>query len=353
MHVKYLIVGQGLAGTVLSYQLLSRGKKVVVVDSDELRSSSHVAAGIFNPITGRKLVKTWMANEIFPYMTVFYKKLEDFLGEKFFYEIPIYRPFFSIQQQNEWMGLSADENMNCFIKAICPNNTYSDYIHDPYGGLELKSCGYVDIATLLSSYRNYLRQIDALIEDKFTVEKFNNGDLSAITFGTECITADFIIYCNGPIAEGGNKFSWLPFRKVKGEIVIIEPEIPLPVIFNKGIFILPVKEGKCKAGATYDRNDDSWDTTKKGREDLLTKLDSLMKKKYKIIDQTAGIRPATLDRKPFIGVHPQDERSLIFNGFGTKGVSMVPYFSDKFCNFLLNKKELPVEVNINRYFSLY
>ena len=77
------------------------------------------------------------------------------------------------------------------------------------------------------------------------------------------------------------------------------------------------------------------------------------KKPYKIVDQEAGIRPATLDRRPFLGVHPEFERLLMFNGFGTKGVSLMPYFSVKFCDFLSNDKELPEEVNINRYFSLY
>ncbi len=350
MRIDYIIVGQGLAGTILSYQLLKRGKSVVVIDNESQLSSSSVAAGIFNPITGRKLVKTWQADTIFPYLIGFYKELETFLNKKFLFEKPIYRPFFNIEQQNEWMGMSAETKMTPFVEEIRPNNQYGSFIDDPFGGLELKSCGYVDIASLLGSYREYLRQQRMLIESDFYLpenpeNEFMIGDINAGEVP--------VIYCNGPTFEKGNPFEWLPFRRVKGEILIIEPEWDLPVIFNKGIFILPLENGHCKVGATYDWKDLTWEITSSGKDKLVGKMDSLFKGKYKIIDHVAGVRPATIDRKPFIGTHPTYPKRLIFNGFGTKGVSLMPFFSEKFCNNLLNNEELPIEVNISRYFSLY
>jgi hypothetical protein len=43
----------------------------------------------------------------------------------------------------------------------------------------------------------------------------------------------------------------------------------------------------------------------------------------------------------------------VFNGLGSKGVSLAPYFAEQFVDFLVNKKELDPEVNINRFGSLY
>src|SRR5690554_1654655 len=109
MEVDFLLVGQGIAGTALSYRLLESGKKVHIVDAAEENDCSRVAAGLYNPVTGRKMVKTWFADHIFPEIEPFYHGLEETLKTKFIYNRPIYRPFSSIEEQNEWMGKSGDE----------------------------------------------------------------------------------------------------------------------------------------------------------------------------------------------------------------------------------------------------
>jgi glycine/D-amino acid oxidase-like deaminating enzyme len=53
----YLIVGQGLAGTSLAWHLKESGKKILIVGDSSLPSSSKVAAGIFNPLTGKNWSK--------------------------------------------------------------------------------------------------------------------------------------------------------------------------------------------------------------------------------------------------------------------------------------------------------
>ncbi|MFT5168556.1 MAG: glycine oxidase, partial [Saprospiraceae bacterium] len=58
-EVDYLIIGQGLAGSLLAYQLLERGKTVQIIDNHHNGASSSIAAGIINPITGRRFAKSW------------------------------------------------------------------------------------------------------------------------------------------------------------------------------------------------------------------------------------------------------------------------------------------------------
>jgi hypothetical protein len=62
----YLIVGQGLAGTILAHHFLEAQIPFEIWDaSPTYFTSSHAAGGIFNPVTGRKLEKTWLAEELF------------------------------------------------------------------------------------------------------------------------------------------------------------------------------------------------------------------------------------------------------------------------------------------------
>ena len=50
-----MICGQGLAGTLLAWELVRLGSRVVVVDPGETVTSSKVAAGIVTPITGKRV----------------------------------------------------------------------------------------------------------------------------------------------------------------------------------------------------------------------------------------------------------------------------------------------------------
>ena len=61
--VEFLIVGQGLAGTALAWELIWRGRDVLVVDAGEAVTSSKIAAGLVTPITGQRLALGWRVDE--------------------------------------------------------------------------------------------------------------------------------------------------------------------------------------------------------------------------------------------------------------------------------------------------
>jgi glycine/D-amino acid oxidase-like deaminating enzyme len=117
--------------------------------------------------------------------------------------------------------------------------------------------------------------------------------------------------------------------------------------------VIPLGDNQYRLGATY-----TWDEldnipTETGRNNLTEKYQKLMKPSMEILSHQAGVRPATKDRRPFIGMHPEFENIGIFNGLGSKGVSLAPYFAKQFVDFLVYQKELHPEVNINRFASLY
>ena len=75
--------------------------------------------------------------------------------------------------------------------------------------------------------------------------------------------------------------------------------------------------------------------------------------KYKIIEKKAGIRPATKDRRPFVGFHPSNKKIGIINGLGSKGISLAPYCTKILIDNIFNNKNINKEINIKRYISLY
>lgn len=347
MKWDYMVVGQGLAGSVLSYSLISRGKKVLVMDDPKQPKASWVAAGIYNPFTGRKLVKTWLLDNLFPYLQEFYSAMQQDFQTKFLHPGPMYRPFLSVREQNEWGSKLHDPFYNKYIGAIIEAKDSIKGILNPWGGLLLKNCGYVDTVHLIGEVTKFLQQRHCIKQHRFRVDQLQVASDHVIYQGE---TARKIIFCEGPGLVENLYFNWLPLHPVKGETLLIEVSEPLPYMINRGIFILPLQGKICKVGATFDHQDLSWETTQKGLEELISKLKNLLHLKYRVLDQMAGIRPATKDRRPFIGLHPLHEPLGVFNGLGTKGVSLAPYFAKEFFEFMEEGKPLNKEVTINRYF---
>ncbi|OEK05483.1 NAD(P)/FAD-dependent oxidoreductase [Roseivirga misakiensis] len=349
MQVDYLIVGQGLAGTVLCEHLLQMGKKVVVVDDLTLSNSSKVAGGLYNPITGRKMVKTWNCDNLFSYLIPFYQKLEQKLGVRFLIEKPIYRPFASTEELNEWMGKSAEENYAPYIKEIKDRSAYGDHVNDDFGGILLNKSGYVDTAMLINAYQSYL-----LAEGFYRNEVFSYDHLELLNKGVKYkdISADRVIFCDGRLAQNNPYFQWLPMRPVKGELLFVKTHTSIELIYNRGVFVIPLSDGICKVGATYDHENVDENITSKAQNELTRRLKQLANFDFEVIDQKAGVRPATKDRKPFVGTHPAHKELVVFNGLGAKGVSLAPFYANQLANHLETGDHLDSEVNIERFFSL-
>ena len=350
MEVDYIIVGQGIAGTVLADHLLNTNHSVLVYDEASLSNSSKVAGGLYNPITGRKMVKTWLADALFPYLISYYTDLQDRLGTRFLMETPIYRPFLSVEELNEWMGKSAEPGFQPFILEVKGGSAFGDHIKDDFGGLLLAQSGYVDTAELVKAYREYLLAQSALIEQSFDTSKL---EITADGVRYDGHSAGKVIFCDGPVLGSNAYFDWLPLSPVKGELLYIKVNEPFRAIYNRGVFIIPIGDGICKVGATYDHHNLDSITTQRAKKQLLEKLSELIRVPFEVVGQVAGVRPATKDRRPFVGVHPEHKALAVFGGLGTKGVSLAPYFARQFVEHMTKRTELHEEVNIQRFFSLY
>ena len=346
-YVDFIIVGRGIAGSILAHELMNAGQKIVVYDTPSENKSSTVAAGLFNPVTGRRFVKTWMADPLFSYLSEFYENLEKKLNTKWYFPIPLFRPFLSVKEKNDVIARNQAEDLGFYIHQIIEKPFENRVFRNVYGGILLKKTGYINIPELISGIRKKIIQ-----KGEFKEELLEYSQLEILQPGVRYkeYIAHKIIFCEGVGGVKNPYFSWLPFRPVKGEIILIRPEADLDIIFNRQIFILPLIDKTLKVGATYDWDNIDSQPTEKGKKFLEEKLNHYLKVNYNVIDQFAGVRPATKDRRPFIGQHPEHPELGIFNGLGSKGVSLAPYFARKFVDKLLFGKELDKEVNIKRYY---
>src|SRR5258706_15161710 len=89
MNVNILIIGQGICGTLLSWYLEKAGLSFLVIDESKPFTASKVAAGIINPVTGRRMVRTWMIDELLPFVWKEYESIQNEMNAQFISEKPI------------------------------------------------------------------------------------------------------------------------------------------------------------------------------------------------------------------------------------------------------------------------
>jgi glycine oxidase len=326
-QIDYVIVGFGIAGATLALQLRKRGFNVLIFDQPYEHQASRVAAGLFNPVTGKLMSRTWNADKLFPYLHDFYREAEKITGENFFHPMPICIPFKSIEEQNDWSASS---------EAVYTTSRYGDFIDDKLGGVILKSSGYLDTV-------KYLEAVGKLFEirnEAFDYANYKSDEAKAI------------IFCEGIKVKDNPLFNWVPVRQLKGETINIELKKSPSLIFNRGVYIVPANGKTWKVGATYNHNATAG-TTQEGLNELRAKLDSLLTVDYDVNTQGWGIRPTTPDRRPIAGPHPEHKNVLIFNGMGTKGVSLAPWSSGILCDYLTEGIEIKIDINISRFYALY
>lgn len=345
-EIDFIIVGQGLAGSVLALELMKREKKIFVFDEPDKNHSTVVAAGLFNPITGRVMSKTWKADLLFPFLIDFYSSAEKKLGVRFFYPMPLYRPFISVQEQNEWMGKSTAPGMQPYLNQVIVQSKFGNHVYDDFGGLMLSQCGYVDTNLFINSVRENLLSKESLSKEHF-MESGLLVDEGFVRYKN--LKANKIIFCNGSESMKSQFFGWLPFNPLKGETILVKMDHEFDCIYNRGVYVVPTGvTGLYRVGATYNTKDLTESVTQQGKIELADKLSELMKVPFEVTTQNWGIRPSTADRRPFLGSHPEEKNVVIFNGLGTKGVSLAPYFANQLVNWLLGQGGIDQEVDIGR-----
>jgi len=146
----------------------------------------------------------------------------------------------------------------------------------------------------------------------------------------------------------------LPLNGNKGEYLIIKAEdLKLEVAVKSSVFIIPLGKDLYKVGATYNNWDKTKEPTQDGKNYLLEKLNGFLNCDFEVVDQIAGIRPATNDRKPLVGKHPKHESLYCCNGFGSRGVLIGPTVASQLIAHIEDAEILSEEIDIKRFEKLY
>ncbi len=334
-HLKsYLIVGQGIAGSVLAWQLLKAGCQVTIVDSHHQESSTIVSAGMVNPITGQRLTITPQFDLFYSQAMTTYNEISTELKKIFFIPKAIIRVLRSHDELTRCHNLKSLSEAKPYISEILKPGHYGTAIHAPFGTLTIAQGGYLQTQIFLTDLRKYFADKNMLINKHLSYD-----DLTLTTDYVEYQSQKFdaVIFCEGFKAKNNPWFNHLRYNFVKGEILKIafEPNSLPDAIICQQQWCLPTADGSFLAGSTYDRTNIDTKVTQEGESTIIEGLNHFIPSKIRVIERFAGVRPAMLDQKPVFSMHPSIPRVGIFNGFGSKGILMAPYYAHMFAQRIL------------------
>jgi len=336
-----IIIGQGLAGTVLSITLQQRGKRVVVFDVPRAGRASEVAAGLVNPVALRRTVLTWRASEMLAIAGAFYRDLGLEYDQPFWHPMPLVAIFPTAQEAGIWQLRTKDPETARFVRMDTAAHQVLDALPQPYGRGVIDRCAWVDVKGMLIAHRAILSAEGSLREvrvDAADIMRYADG------MGVQDCSAPVLVHCGGPFASVPG------LVPVKGEGLTVRiPGLDLDRILHRGVFLLPVGDEVYRVGATFAW-DDVWSgPSEEARRYLLDRTERLVEREVEVLDHWCGVRPASKDRRPVLGgIGPHE---LVFNGLGSRGVALAPWCAQHLCDHVFDGKALDEEVRVERFFE--
>jgi glycine/D-amino acid oxidase-like deaminating enzyme len=343
MEVDYIIVGQGLAGSLLASALIQRGQKIVVVDNGWKNSASKVAAGLMTPLTGQRFTLTPEYPELFSFAQ------KDLSSRGIFRPIEVYRMFVDAEQRER--GLKRAETVTCkpfIIKITERPEELSPHWNDNQGGA-LMHGAWVDLPKLLQKNYEQLRQTHSIIRGEF---QFRDLKLTDRGVQWKEVSARGIIFCDGYRSAIDGPFKYLPWQPVKGEAITFKSNAPdTSTVLNRQGWALPLGGGQWRVGSNWEWTELNEQPTSVQCEKFKKRFQEYFNKNVnvEVTEHIAGVRPCTSDNHPFIGTHPQHKQLHLFNGLGPRGTLWAPKLAQEMADYLVNNGTLRSDCDLNRF----
>ncbi|NUO01391.1 MAG: FAD-dependent oxidoreductase [Saprospiraceae bacterium] len=343
----FILVGQGLAGTLLAHFLKAAGKSILIIDHPKGNAASQVAAGIINPVTGRRFVKSWMIETLLPFAKSTYQTIEKQLGIHIYHEKNILRALANPKEENDWLARATEPGYTAYLAENAEPGNYRSHLYPLYAFGETLGCAQVDLPLLIAAYRTAFKANDEYVEEFFDHNALK-ADVDGITYRQW--KASGLIFCEGFGMKTNPLFKNLPMRGDKGQVLEVHiPEAGFEKMFKDQVFIVPKAGGQYWIGATYEPRFEDEHPTTAGRAFLQQQLSACLQLPFEVMAHKAAIRPTVKDRRPLLGTHPDFPRVHLFNGLGTKGTSLAPYWAQHMADYLEGKLEIDPQVAIGRF----
>ena len=351
----FLIVGGGVIGMSLAWQLSRRGQRVAVVDRDSVgRATSWVGAGIFPPphvrlkhdpleqlrCKSHELHVEWSAqlktetgvdNELLQCGGVYLARQ---IGESVALRVAM--------QQAADEGVRVEElTIEQLVELEPALTTIADQIKTAYllpDEMQLRSPKHM--AALRQVCTNHAQIYEGVEVERITIE----ADAVSVWGGGRQLRARQCCLCTGPWAAKLLEplgFT-LPVEPWRGQLLVWQSHHPLVSrVVNEGLrYLVPRRDGRLLVGATVEDVGFDNRTTEEAIRELTAYARELLPELGVAPVQRAlsGLRPKTPDGVPFMGRVPGCDRLSVATGHYRSGLHVAPATAVFMTQLLLDDK---------------
>jgi glycine oxidase len=340
----YIIVGAGLSGICVATELIKKGAKVTLIDNG-INHSSAIAAGMINPLVFRRMTKSWRVDDFIPYLKSFYREMEQETESSFFHSVPVRRLFSSEQERDFWLKKQEREDFHPYMHKVTDDDFAYTGGKNPFGSGRVKETYCIEVGPFLASMKRWIETKGSILNEEFDATLLEGTTYKDTLY-------DDVVFCQGYLNKGNKWFGDIPLDQTKGETLTIRSnDLPENVSLNRKCFMLPKGDHQFKIGSTYGWSDPTTHITEEAKKEILHNLSFIIDEQVTVVNQEAGVRPTTRDRRPLLGTHQELTHYHLFNGLGAKGYMLAPLIAKEFVEYLVDGVELEKEVNISRYWD--
>jgi glycine/D-amino acid oxidase-like deaminating enzyme len=344
-RVDCVIIGQGLAGTTLAWQLRRRGLRVLVIDREGTGSASRIAAGLITPVTGKRMARSWRWDELYPVATALYRHIETEIGEALLHHRAALRLFIAEAERDEFHRRSD----TVLAGLVQPTDINCDRFSAPFGGFEMPTAARLDVPKYLNTSRDHFRQQNAYIATE--IELLHDVELFAagVRLPKLEVEARWCVFCQGFSSTSDPWFGSIRFNAAKGEILTLRiPGLHEDRVIHRGVWLASVGGEVFRCGATYTWDELNCTPTPEGRAEIESRLRAFLRLPSEVIDHHAAVRPVIDAGFPVLGTHPEFPQLAYFNGLGSKGSLLAPFFADQLAACLVGEREVEAMVDVRK-----
>ncbi|MDC3418059.1 glycine oxidase ThiO [Aquibacillus salsiterrae] len=355
-----IVVGGGVNGGAIAYQLAKRGASVLLLEKGRIASkASGAAAGMLAAQAeleddGPLFQLAKKSRAMFPKLAVEIKEasgidiglinkgmLKIALAEQ---DMKEYNKIISIQQacgeQAEW--LTGEE-----VRKLEPNLSTS-----VMGAMHIENDGQVEAPQLTVGLLKSAARHGVVIKENVEVEsvKSTNGMVTAVMTNEGEFISDQVIIAGGAWSNQLLSRTGLPLETypVKGECFSVTTHQALltKTIFSHECYLVPKKGSRIVVGATVKPHTFNEQVTVSGISQLMEKarniLPGIVEAEWE--KAWAGIRPQTADGLPYLGAHPELKGIFVATGHFRNGILLAPITGEIIAD-LVEGKAPKVDVN--------
>ncbi|WP_419887627.1 glycine oxidase ThiO [Neobacillus niacini] len=335
------IIGGGINGASIAYQLSKIGRKVIIIEKNQLAcQASSAAAGML-----AAQAELEQDGPLFQMALKSQKMFSDLSGELFEYsgvDIEyVNKGMFKIAESEE-IALEVKKQVTFQRKwdpAIKWLDTKELREMEPSlspslaGAMYLPNDGHVQPAKLTQAFAKAAVQFGAEIRQNTEVLsfKFENSQVKGVITSNGIVNCDQVVVATGAwsaklMRESGMEIHVYP---VKGECFSVRSEKPIintTIFSDKRCYLVPKRNGEIYIGATMIENTYDNSVTPKGIARLIERATQLVPQIQDAAWERvwSGIRPQTGDGLPYIGEHPRWKGLFVAAGHFRNGILLSP-----------------------------